>query len=136
MTNEAVDVFCLLTMMAIFSYTDIREFIIPNVLLFPALLMGSTMTGNIVQPIAAFSLIALCAWKKALGWAGGDIKLFAMIAAFVGWLFLPILAMTIFLEKYYRYKTNDRNGLPLAPFSSVATVLILISGVVLRKIVF
>ncbi len=128
--------FILLTILAIFSVTDIHSKTVPNVLMFPAIFAGLLTTGFWIPMLTAFFLLAYLAEDgRVLRWAGGDVKLFAMIAVFKGWLFLPIALVTYLVVNIYRRMTNDRQGLPLAPFAYASTVTILIITATLKWIV-
>lgn len=116
----------LLVFMGIFSYTDIRENKIPNVVLFPALLIALYETHFFIEALTAFFLLAFLSENgRLMKWAGGDIKLFTLIAAFKGWVFIPIFVLTFLIVNFYRFWKNYRLGIPLAPFATMATIIVL-----------
>lgn len=119
----------------ILAYTDIREYRIPNFIIFPAVLYGCLLTGFWFQAMAAFLFLAfLTKDGKFLRWAGGDVKLMTMIASFTGWLFIPICILTNLAVKIYRILLNSKMGLPLAPFAGLATVVVTTAVAVLRMV--
>lgn len=53
---------------------------------------------------------------NGIGWYGGDIKLFMLIAAYAGWIFIPAIPLTILVVYIYRRVTRNLSGLPMTPF--------------------
>lgn len=116
----------LLFFMGIFSFTDIRENKIPNIVMFPAVLATLYKTHFFIEALIAFFLLAFLSENGwFIKWAGGDVKLFTLIAAFKGWMFIPIFILTCGIVNFYRFWKNYRLGIPLAPFATLATIIIL-----------
>ena len=116
----------LILLLCILTFTDIKEYRLPNVIIFPAIVLGCILTSHYIPMLIAFLSVALLTKdSKYLRWSGGDVKLFALIASFIGWMFIPVLIMTNILLKIYRELTNSRLGLPLAPFASVSTLIVI-----------
>ena len=89
---------------------------------------GALLGGGIL--LAMGTAASLVLKKEAMG--GGDVKLFAMIGAFLGWkavlwtLFLASLAGTI-IGLYFRLKRGQER-LPFGPFIALGAVLYLFFG--------
>lgn len=123
----------LICVLAVLVYTDIKALKIPNLIIFPAILGGCLITGFWIQMLTAFFLLAFLTEEgKVLRWSGGDVKLFAMIASFVGWLFIPISLVTEMAVKIYMISLNNRMSLPMAPFACLATVFVITAVAVFR----
>jgi len=126
----------LMMILAAFTYSDIKYFLLPNVLMFSAMFFGCAITGFYIPCAVAFISVALiCEHGKVIRWQGGDVKLIAMVAAFIGWLFIPVAILTHLFVNLYRRVRNCNVGLPLAPFVSVATLIVLLSAATLKFIV-
>jgi hypothetical protein len=127
----------LLVFLSILTFTDYKYFLVPNIVIFPSIILGCSLTLNFLPILVTFFSLMIINEIKILkyGYAGGDIKLFTMIAAFKGWLVIPIVILTYFIIKTYREYENYRYTLPVTPFASLATVFIILSAVALRWIV-
>jgi prepilin signal peptidase PulO-like enzyme (type II secretory pathway) len=77
--------------------------------------------------VVAFFICA--AFYELKFWGGGDVKLIAMVASFLGWLFLPILVISVLLIKAYKKIFKVNNGIPVAPFVCVASVPFLLFNI-------
>lgn len=127
----------LAVLLLILVYTDLKEYKIPNLIVLPAIVIGCALTGFWLQTlISFFTIFLLCEYSQIIRWTGGDIKLFAMIAAFIGWLFIPIFFVTYFFTKVYWFFMSYRMGFPLAPFAAFSTFIVLLSTATLKSIVF
>ena len=131
------------------SFIDVRHQIIPDILSLPGILMGLGISLFWAHGFWLDSLIGSAAGGGALlsvaygyekltgreGIGGGDIKLMAMIGAWVGWRALPLILLissltgavigTLFLlwaGKGYRAR------IPFGPFLSLAAVLHILWG--------
>ena len=98
--------------------------------------LGALAGGGIIYAIGVFGELVFR--KESMG--GGDVKLMAMIGAFLGWksalliFFLaPILALPIGL--YVKFKKKEEY-IPYGPFLSLAGIIILFFGETLFRIIF
>lgn|SRR3990167_3118995 len=133
--------FFLMIMLLLLSYTDIREYRIPNVIVYPAIAFSLLATQLYVPAIAATILMA-CVLRDdinknwgILRWGGGDFKLFILIASLIGWWFIPALFLTEIFIRGYRFMTNYRLGLPVTPFAALSVFTIISIAATLRAIV-
>lgn len=118
---------------ATFFLTDLIFRIIPNLIVIPAIGLGIFMTGHwvwvLLMIIPGLMLVGPQAFKTQntafIRWNGGDIKLFMMAGAFIGWLALPVLGVTLLFIKFYRFILRTTKPLPVAPFMFPASVLTL-----------
>ena len=119
----------LIAFLAVLTVTDYKYSLVPNTIVFPTILLGCYLTLNFLPAFIIFSFLALLNELNIFlkgkisryKYAGGDIKLFTMIAAFKGWLVIPIIVITYLIIKVYREYENYRHGLPVTPFASLAT---------------
>lgn len=127
-------------------WIDIHHQIIPDIISLPGILIGflfsfvnSQVTwqssligllvgGGILYSIALFYFIL----RKQEGMGGGDIKLLAMIGAFLGWqsllfvIFFSSLTGTIIgLSAMAKQKKGGATRIPFGPFLSVAALIFL-----------
>ncbi len=123
---------------------DIRHQLIPDVISLPGILLGFAF--SFFNPIASWqdSLIGLLVGggilyviallyyvlRKQDGMGGGDIKLLAMIGAFLGWQSLPFIIFAssisgsiIGLLAMRVQKTGGAARIPFGPFLSIAALL-------------
>ncbi|MEW4371514.1 A24 family peptidase [Paenibacillus kandeliae] len=126
--------------------TDCKKRMIPDIITLPGILIFMSwhwMRGDLVwwEPIAGIiglggiSLLLAIISKGKLG--GGDIKLFAMIGAYLGWsvgiwafLFtFPLAALLawplLILKRVAPDKLKIPAELPLAPFIGMSTILLI-----------
>ncbi len=131
------------------AFIDIDHRIIPNVITYPGIVLGfaSSFFTGINSPVGSISGIAAGAgillatayiYKAVAGVEGmgmGDVKLMAMLGAFLGWeavLFIVVMSafigsaagifLVIFAGKGRRY------AVPFGPFISMAAILYLFYG--------
>lgn len=137
-------VFCA-ALLAIFVI-DLHHQIIPDVISLPGIVLGFAASflnpmvnwhhsaigilvgGGILYLIAAGYYL----FTKREGMGGGDIKLLAMIGAFLGWQALPfvvfassILGSLIGIGAMLKQKKGGKTVIPYGPFLAVAAVLYL-----------
>jgi leader peptidase (prepilin peptidase)/N-methyltransferase len=144
MSLEALIIYCFIASLIIIIYIDIDHWIIPDSISLPGILVGFAVsffvdrihyTDSILGILIGGGTLWLVAFvyqllTKKEGMGGGDIKLLAMIGAFLGW---QGVILTIFLssvigtvanvpgmllsKKFFNYK------LPFGPFIAIAAMM-------------
>jgi len=130
----------------VITFIDLKWKVIPDIITLPGILLGIIL--SFVLPQVTFKESALGAimgggtlyiislgyyiLKKREGMGGGDIKLLAMIGAFLGWkailpiIFLSSLLGTIVGLTIMVWKKKGRYlAIPFGPFLSLGTLIIL-----------
>jgi len=127
-------------------WIDIYLQIIPDVISLPGIILGFIFAcisptlswqssligiltgGGILYAIALFYFL----WRKVDGMGGGDIKLLAMIGAFLGWQALPFVIFAsslsgtvVGLLAMIKQKKGGQTRIPFGPFLSIAALLYL-----------
>lgn len=97
-----------------FAILDLKTRRIPNIAVISAIMAGIYLTGNWFPALIMFSLTAYLYHHKF--WRGGDVKLFTLIGAFLGFSGIYIMLMTIGLIYLFRFLRDYRLALPVAPF--------------------
>jgi leader peptidase (prepilin peptidase)/N-methyltransferase len=137
-------IFCAALLAIIFI--DFYHQIIPDLISLPGIIIGFALSfinplmtwqdaaigilvgGGILYAIAAVYYL----FPKREGMGGGDIKLLAMIGAFLGWQSLPfvvfsssILGSLLGIGAMLKQKKGGRTVIPYGPFLSVAAIIYL-----------
>ena len=88
--------------------------------------MGLLIGGGVLYAVAAGYYL----FTKREGMGGGDIKLLAMIGAFLGWQSLPfvvfgssILGAVVGIGAMAKQKKGGKTMIPYGPFLSIAALL-------------
>jgi leader peptidase (prepilin peptidase)/N-methyltransferase len=90
--------------MVIVIFVDLEHRIIPNAVTYPGVVVGlllaaaggpGSFLGSLLSAVGAFLLFLLIAVVSRGGMGGGDIKLAAVMGAFLGW---PVVAAALFLS--------------------------------------
>jgi Flp pilus assembly protein protease CpaA len=110
--------FIFLLALALVTVTDLFALTIPNLIVIPAAIYGCYVTGNYWYALIVLCVgLALFTLKKV---HGGDIKLAVMIAAFLGWKVVPILAiaagLVVLYRKFFVVESLEIKNIPFAPF--------------------
>jgi leader peptidase (prepilin peptidase)/N-methyltransferase len=125
-------------------FIDIHHQIIPDVISLPGIVLGvlfslisDTVTwqssligllvgGGVLYAVAYFYYLL----RKADGMGGGDIKLLAMIGAWLGWQSLPFVIFTsslsgsiVGLIAMFYQKKGGRTRIPFGPFLSLSALV-------------
>jgi len=100
--------------MFVLTVCDIKRLIIPNVIVLPAIAVGIYFTGNWDYALLMFLIGALIFSKGAF--CGGDVKLMAMVGAFMGNYSFLILLFAFALNIYYHRNTFLFKPRPFTPF--------------------
>ena len=105
----------------------IFSFISPS-LTWQSSLIGILAGGGVLYAIALLYFV----WRKIDGMGGGDIKLLAMIGAFLGWQSLPFVIFIssvsgtlVGLLAMVKQKKGGQTRIPFGPFLSIAALLYL-----------
>ena len=138
--------FVFLSALITVSFIDLRHRIIPDIISLPGMVLGVAGSFFIpsLGPGASFSglllgggILFLVAWgyylvTKREGMGGGDIKLLALIGAFLGWqaiplvLFLSALGGAVVGGGFMLFRGADRyTQIPFGPFLSLGAALYL-----------
>jgi leader peptidase (prepilin peptidase) / N-methyltransferase len=140
-TSVGYFIFCAALLVII--WIDIEHQIIPDVISLPGILMGFIFSlispeltwqdsliglfigGGVLYAIALLYYL----WKKQEGMGGGDIKLLAMIGAFLGWQALPFVIFassltgaTIGIIAMIKQGKGGKTRIPFGPFLSLAAL--------------
>jgi len=123
------EIICLLILMVL-AIIDYRIKKIHNIIVLPAIVLGIYLTGNWHWALIMFCLLVYCHYDKDynekgfLKWGGGDVKLFTMIASFLGWIVIPIIIFTVMFIGWYRKTVHLYYiSLPVAPFVLVSSTI-------------
>jgi len=118
-----------LVVMATLALIDWRTHKIHNVIVLPAILIGAYLTRNWVWVFATYTGIALLYHdpefnpRGIINMGGGDVKLFTMIAAYMGIFVVPIFVFTLLVMKMYRAaRYMFYEPLPVAPFALLVSL--------------
>jgi len=128
-------------------WIDIAHQIIPDVISLPGIgigllfsffspfitwqssLIGILAGGGILYAIALIYLF----WRGIDGMGGGDIKLLAMIGAFLGWQALPFVIFAsslsgslVGLSAMIKQKKGGQTRIPFGPFLSISALIYLL----------
>lgn len=140
-TTAGYFLFCAALLVII--WIDIKHQIIPDVISLPGIVVG--LLFSLVSPTLHWSdsLIGILAgggilygiamlyylWRRIEGMGGGDIKLLAMIGAFLGWQALPFVIFAsslsgtvIGLLAMIKQKKGGQTRIPFGPFLSLAAL--------------
>lgn len=141
---SAAGYFLLSATLLVIIFIDIHHQIIPDVISLPGIILGfafslvsDTLTwqssliglfvgGGVLYAVAFFYFLL----RKVDGMGGGDIKLLAMIGAWLGWQSLPFVIFTSsltgsivgFIAMFYQ-KKGGHTRIPFGPFLSGAALV-------------
>jgi len=146
LTITAAGYFLFCAALLVIIWIDVQHQIIPDDISVPGILLG--LIFSLVSPAISWqsSLIGLLLgggvlyaialiyylWKKQEGMGGGDIKLLAMIGAFLGWQALPFVIFAssfsgsiIGILAMIKQKKGGKTRIPFGPFLSIAALVYL-----------
>jgi leader peptidase (prepilin peptidase)/N-methyltransferase len=153
-TVEAAVFFALICFLIVATFTDLDRMIIPDWITLPGIVLGLSihavispgefwkyLVGAAVGGLSLLLIAFLGEWifkKESMG--GGDLKLAAMVGAFLGWqsvllsLFAAILAGALTGTALIILKRKERQHyIPFGPFIAIgATVAIFWGGDIIR----
>ena len=133
--------------LVVIFFTDVNRRIIPDRVTYPGIVLGlvfrafsSDILTGLIGAAAGFGLLLLVAWfgrllfrKEAMG--GGDIKLAAMVGAFLGWklllvgLFLSFLIGALVGGVFLLVRGKDRGSeIAFGPFIAAGALVSLFRG--------
>jgi len=113
-------IFLFISIMVVLSLLDIEYYYIPNAIVLPAILVGGLLTGNWIMAVVMFLVGVLFYNCKKI--CGGDVKLLAMVGAFLGVWALPAFLLSKLLIRIVRDARDYDGALPYTPFISVASL--------------
>jgi len=118
-------------LMAVVSGIDTKFRQIPNIIVLPVTFVAACLF-NTGPAVGVTFLIGLLIYKRNL-LAGGDIKLFIMVTAFLGLKAIIVLGLTILAIKFYRRIRDNYAPLAVAPFMTAASVVIVTADYCIRQ---
>jgi len=145
----ALVVFVLVCALLVVTFIDLDHRIIPDAISLPGILLGLAVSfgPGLISPLESLGgallgggVLFLVAWGYQRlagreGMGGGDIKLLAMIGAFLGWkgvavtLFIASLSGTIAgLAVMLRRTEGMRAAVPFGPFLAIGAIAYLFRG--------
>lgn len=110
-----------LSLLILFTVTDIKWFFIPNLIVLPFILLGGYLTNNWLWGVVLFLIGSLMFIRKR--WRGGDVKLIALTGMFLGGWAVVVFFLSTTILYLYRLLMNKRDELPYAPFLFVSSLL-------------
>ena len=114
-------------LMAILCVLDIKKRLIPNLIVIPATIIAAIAFKTYIPVLIAFGL-AILLYNRGF-WSGGDVKLSAMIGAFMG--FTGIIAVALGVSLAMIYGRIKHLNVSVTPFMLVAVVVIKIGEYIL-----
>lgn len=141
--------------LVVVSFIDLEERIVPDVVSLPGIVLGLTLSvlfwllsingfptplNSVLGVLLGGGMLLLVAWAYERctgreGMGGGDIKLLAMIGAFVGWSGVPVtLFVGAFLGSLWGVvlilvrRVDTKYALPFAPFLCTGALFYLVWG--------
>lgn len=119
----------LLLILGIIAGIDWKTHRIYNWIIFPAIGVGCYLTGYWIWAVVTFLALSYITFEPELNpcglkrWGGGDVKLFTMIAAFIGGWVIAVLILSELLQKaYFGLRIGAFSAVPVAPFALIATL--------------
>jgi leader peptidase (prepilin peptidase)/N-methyltransferase len=147
--GQAVLMFALIAALLVITFIDLDHRIIPDAITLPGIPVGlaASFGPGVISPfesligiLAGGGSLFLVAWGYQLitqreGMGGGDIKLLAMIGAFLGWkgvlftIFVASLTGTLAgMALIFRRRGNMKLAVPFGPFLAVGAIAYLFIG--------
>jgi leader peptidase (prepilin peptidase)/N-methyltransferase len=149
MTPAGLIYFAFLCALIVITFIDLDHQIIPNVISLPGIPIGVLAAIIIGKPDWFDSIIGLMVgggvlWAVAEGYyrltgregmGGGDVKLLAMIGAFLGWRAIPVTLMfasltgtVVGVVLMLASGSDRRMAIPFGPFLAAGAVVALFAG--------
>ena len=146
---EGLIVYALVAALLVITFIDIDHQIIPDVITYPGIVVGFlaslavgqiTYIESLIGIILGGGVLLMVAWgyylvTKKEGMGGGDIKLLAMIGAFLGWkgviftIFVgSAIGSAVGMAITLRTEQGRRLPIPFGPFLSLGALLFLFFG--------
>jgi leader peptidase (prepilin peptidase)/N-methyltransferase len=143
-TVEGVIFMLLATALLIISFIDLAYKIVPDAITLPGILVGlfaslALTSVGIINGILGLclggGLFLLIALASQGGMGGGDIKLIAMIGAFLGWqavlvtiLFSALLGALVGISLILLKKKGRKDPVPFGPFLAIGALIAMVWG--------
>jgi leader peptidase (prepilin peptidase)/N-methyltransferase len=149
LSPEAVAAFVFLAAMIVVTFIDLDHQIIPDVISLPGIVVGLMVSPLLKTPgfqsafigalLGAGVLLAVAFTYEKLtgreGMGGGDVKLLAMIGAFLGWKAVPVTLLlgslagsVVGIGLMLGRGTDSRVPIPFGPFLAAGAVCALFFG--------
>lgn len=140
---------CFAAILIIITFIDLEHQIIPDVLSLPMIALGLLSSffvadlkwyDSLIGILLGGGVLYLVAWGYYLlthkeGMGGGDIKLLAMIGAFLGWKAVPLvifisagIGSVVGISLILINKAKRRTAIPYGPFLALAALISLLYG--------
>jgi len=127
-----MDKLVFIALFAIIALIDWKTRTIHNYIVIPSIALGIYLTGNWHFALATLFFLWMLHYDEKLNeegimtWGGGDVKLFTMVAAFLGVMVIPIILCTLIFIKSYRVTRYVLYAsIPVAPFALMASLMFL-----------
>jgi leader peptidase (prepilin peptidase) / N-methyltransferase len=149
LTLSAAGYFIFAAALVVIIFIDIHHQIIPDVISLPGIVIGFIFSfmnphvdwlDSLIGIFAGGGVLYLVAFiyyvvRKQDGMGGGDIKLLAMLGAFLGWQSLPFIIFAssltgsvIGIASLVVQKKDSQTRIPFGPFLSLAALIYLFFG--------
>lgn len=129
MPIEVMNVYLAVILLAL-AYFDIKYQLILNVITLPMILIGCMITGFWGWSALMFMVMTYLYSQNIF--AGGDVKLMTMLAAFIGPLSFVVFIVSMFLLCAYR--TFKGGAVPYAPFVFSSFIFVILGQAGLRMV--
>ncbi len=147
--REALVLFVLVAVLLVVTFIDIDHQIIPDMITYPGIVIGFlssffleniTYKDSLLGIVLGGGLLLLVALgyyfvTKKEGMGGGDVKLLAMIGAFLGWkaviftiLVGSAIGTVIGIAMAFRMQGGRKLAIPFGPFLSLGALLFMFQG--------
>ena len=143
-TAQGVVFMLLATALLIVSFIDLAHKIVPDAITLPGILVGLVASLTLTSTGIIDAMVGLClggglflliALLSRGGMGGGDIKLIAMIGAFLGWqavlvtiLFGAFLGALVGLSLIVMKKKGRKDPVPFGPFLAIGALIAMVWG--------
>lgn len=119
------------SLVGIIAIIDFYRHIIPNWIVIPGIIMGIIATGYWHYALIMFLTGALFFYRSRM--CGGDVKLFTMAGAFLGFLSIPVFVLTLVQIRLYRIIKQIQIPLPITPFMLMCSILTICCSAILKR---
>jgi leader peptidase (prepilin peptidase) / N-methyltransferase len=147
LTFPVLFIFC--SALVVITFIDLEHRIIPDVISLPGIIIGFAVSfflpwlgwqNSLIGILAGGGSLLLVAYgyqliAKKEGMGGGDIKLLAMMGAFLGWIAVPFIIFTsslvgsvVGIAMMLAQKKDSKFAIPFGPFLAFGAILYIFFG--------